>query len=80
MSVGGYHHHVGANMWESASGKPRTSDTAGLVRWEIVLPAAADVDALEARLGTQGVVTRRDADGTLVIHDPWQTELVIRSA
>ncbi len=78
MSVDGYHHHLGVNHWESAGGRPRSDDTAGLVRWEIVLPTDAVVTALAERLDAAGHPITTDATGTLAIPDPWGTELIIR--
>ena len=31
FSVDGYHHHLGTNCWQSASGQPRSEATAGLI-------------------------------------------------
>src|SRR6476469_8342476 len=46
MSAGGYHHHLGANTWESrGSGRP-PSGHATLEQVTIVLPQAADVARL----------------------------------
>lgn len=53
VSAGGYHHHVGLNIW--AAGAPRASeDDARLLYWEVVLPSRADADAAAARLTRAG--------------------------
>lgn len=80
MSVDGYHHHLGANCWESANGQPRSDDTGGLVEWEIVLPTTDDLVATARRLSAGGVTIDARADGSLDILDPWQTRLVLRTA
>ena len=41
LSAGGYHHHVGANTWESAGAPPAPPGTAALRQATIVLPDAA---------------------------------------
>ncbi len=46
LSAGGYHHHVGANTWESAGAPPAPAGTASLRHATIVLP---DADARDAR-------------------------------
>jgi catechol 2,3-dioxygenase len=79
MSVDGYHHHLGTNHWESAGGRRRDPATAGLIRWEIILPTATDVAALADRLEPAGVAVAVSGDA-LTIHDPWGTELVVRAA
>jgi catechol 2,3-dioxygenase len=38
LSAGGYHHHVGANTWESAGAEPAPPGTARLLRATIVVP------------------------------------------
>ena len=45
LSVGGYHHHVGANAWESRGGEPAPEDSARLLS---VHASVSDPDALEA--------------------------------
>jgi catechol 2,3-dioxygenase len=50
LSAGGYHHHIGANIWESAGASPSPAGTAALRHATIVLPSAADRDALLDRL------------------------------
>lgn len=80
MSVGGYHHHLGANSWETGGAPPRSDATAGLIEWEIVLPTVDDVAATAARLAAAGVTTGARSDGSFDIVDPWGTRLVFRSA
>ena len=66
MSVGGYHHHLGANIWGGRS-RPRGAGERllGLRHYTMLLPGA---DAV-ARLGeTLGVPV--DADGSIHVTDP----------
>ena len=51
LSAGGYHHHVGANVWESRGAPPAPPGTAGLRRFTIVVP---DRDELERVVGAAG--------------------------
>ena len=48
LAAGGYHHHLGANTWESAGASPPPPGTAGLRQATIVLP---DRDARDQVLG-----------------------------
>jgi catechol 2,3-dioxygenase len=41
LSAGGYHHHIGLNIWESAGGKPPPPGTTGLYHLAIVYPTRA---------------------------------------
>ena len=79
MSVDGYHHHLGANSWESAAAQPRSEDTAGLIEWEIILPTIDDIVATASRLSAAGITIDARADGSLDILDPWRTRLVLRT-
>lgn len=38
MAAGGYHHHLGANIWSSRGGAPAPYDAAGLVFFELAIP------------------------------------------
>jgi catechol 2,3-dioxygenase len=42
LSAGGYHHHVGANTWESAGAPPAPPDTARLMQVTIVVPGGRE--------------------------------------
>src|SRR5438067_173981 len=52
LSAGGYHHHIGANTWESAGASPPPSGSASLRHATIVLPSEQERDALLGRLGS----------------------------
>src|SRR3981189_3548375 len=55
LSVGGYHHHIGLNTWESEGGSPSPPGTTGLYHLAILYPPrAALADALR-RLIAAGV-------------------------
>jgi catechol 2,3-dioxygenase len=71
MSAGGYHHHIGANTWESRGAGQAPPGHATLERATIVLPTAADVDQLahEVSLLGQEPQPLDDVAGVLV-RDP----------
>jgi catechol 2,3-dioxygenase len=65
LSAGGYHHHVGTNIW--AAGSPAaTPDDARLLEWELVLPTAADVDAVAANATASGYGVGQDGTDRLL--------------
>jgi catechol 2,3-dioxygenase len=77
LSAGGYHHHLGTNIW--ARGAPNASDgDARLLEWEIVVPGRADVDAAATSLAASSHNVER-GDGKAVTSDPWGTQVRIRS-
>ena len=75
LSAGGYHHHIGANTWESAGGPPPPG-TAALRHATILLPGLEERDRLVARLEHADVAVRELHDLPLVA-DPSGNELVL---
>jgi catechol 2,3-dioxygenase len=51
LSAGGYHHHIGANTWETAGRPPAPETTARLERMTILLPSAEELDRVAGRAG-----------------------------
>lgn len=78
MSAGGYHHHLGTNIW-AAKSPPASDGDARMLEWEIVVPHSKDVDAVRASVDAAHVNVTRDANG-IVIHDPWGTPVRVRAA
>ena len=70
VSAGGYHHHLGFNIWRGQGAPPAPADTVGLREWTVVLPEEADVAAVRARLDAAGVAAE-DGPGGFVTADPW---------
>lgn len=78
MSAGGYHHHVAANVWASRGHGPAPEGGAGLRSFEALLPEAADLAALRARLAARGVPAEATADGVRTT-DPSGVAIVFRA-
>jgi catechol 2,3-dioxygenase len=53
LSAGGYHHHLGANTWESAGQGQAPPGHATLRRFTVVLPSEAERDEVAGRLAAQ---------------------------
>jgi catechol 2,3-dioxygenase len=69
LSAGGYHHHLGANTWESSGAAPAPVGTASLRHATIVLPDAAERDRVVARVEAAGQYIA-DAGGAPLVRDP----------
>jgi catechol 2,3-dioxygenase len=69
LSAGGYHHHFGANTWESAGAGQPPAGAAALRQATIVLPSEVERDRLVARSADAGYEPHALDDGALV-HDP----------
>ncbi|HEY7472404.1 MAG TPA: VOC family protein [Gemmatimonadota bacterium] len=74
VSAGGYHHHIGLNVWESRGGPPPAPGTTGLYHLAILYPTrAALADALR-RLTDAGIPLEGASDHgvseALYLRDP----------
>jgi catechol 2,3-dioxygenase len=79
LAAGGYHHHIGANTWESAGAPPAPPGTAALRRATIVLPDDTELARVRARLEAEGHEPRDTPDGTAV-RDPSGNPLLLAVA
>jgi catechol 2,3-dioxygenase len=79
LSAGGYHHHIGANTWESAGAPPPPEGFAALRHLTIVLPDAAERDRALERLEHAGHEPEESDDGPRV-RDPSGNALVLAVA
>jgi catechol 2,3-dioxygenase len=74
LSAGGYHHHVGLNIWESAGGPPPPPGTTGLFHFAILYPTRAALAKALKRLVEKGVQLTGAADHgvseALYLNDP----------
>lgn len=73
ISAGGYHHHIGLNIWHSAGKSAAPEGTAGLRHFTITLPnqeARADV---VGRLDAADIAYTEEDD--VVVRDPWGTTI-----
>ncbi|MGB7768811.1 MAG: VOC family protein [Verrucomicrobiia bacterium] len=55
LSAGGYHHHIGLNIWESAGGPPPPPGTTGLYHLAIVYPTRASLADALRRVRAAGI-------------------------
>jgi catechol 2,3-dioxygenase len=79
LSAGGYHHHVGANIWESSGAPPAPPGTAALRQATIVLPDEAERDRVAARAEAAGAPVER-RDGGVLVRDPSGNALFLETA
>jgi catechol 2,3-dioxygenase len=68
-SAGGYHHHVGLNVWVAKS-PPANASESRLLFWELCVPSAIDVQHATESMFRAGYHPERRADGVL-FRDPW---------
>lgn len=74
LSAGGYHHHLGVNIWAGRGAPPPPSDAAGLIAFALRVPDRETWQALVDRLSEAGrrvAPTRMDGGGMAsLVHDP----------
>jgi len=78
LSAGGYHHHVGANVWESRGASPAPPGTATLKQATIMLPDAAERDRVAGRVADAGQEPEAREEG-LLVRDPSGNSLLLAS-
>ncbi len=76
LSAGGYHHHVGANTWESGGADPAPPGSATLRYATVILPDEAERDRVAARVADGGQEPERREDG-LLVRDPSGNALLL---
>ncbi|MGH8104192.1 MAG: VOC family protein [bacterium] len=74
MSAGGYHHHIGVNIWARAGAPPPPPDAVGLLAFALVIPEEGTWRAIQARLKEAGFALegRREYGfaQNVLVHDP----------
>jgi catechol 2,3-dioxygenase len=76
LSAGGYHHHVGANTWESRGASPAPPGSATLRHATIVVPDAAELDRVAGRVANEGQ-DPEPREGGVLVRDPSQNALLL---
>ncbi len=77
VSAGGYHHHLGLNIWAGRGAPPPPEDAAQLVQFEILFPDEQAINQVVRRLSsTDQVISQVDSGWT--VHDPSQNSIHLR--
>jgi catechol 2,3-dioxygenase len=74
FSAGGYHHHLGVNVWAGVGAPPPPADAVGLRSFGLRLPAGQAWHSLRERLDGAGLEVEDLPDGAdvtgMLVHDP----------
>jgi catechol 2,3-dioxygenase len=76
LSAGGYHHHLGTNVW--APGPAPGTDHARLLAWELIVPSHDDVLSGARSLCDAGY-TFDETERGLAVADPWGSAVHLRA-
>ena len=63
ISAGGYHHHIGLNIWAGQDAPPPLPDAARLESFQICLPNQTALDRVLARVREQGLAVQESPSG-----------------
>jgi catechol 2,3-dioxygenase len=78
VSAGGYHHHIGLNVWESAGAPPPPPGSAGLRDFSVILPDEMELERVIERVRSAGLQAEEQDHGYLV-RDPAQNGVLLSS-
>jgi catechol 2,3-dioxygenase len=78
VSAGGYHHHLGFNVWLGSDVEPPPPRTAGLREWTVLLPSREDIAVVRARVAAAGLGMQAHPQGGFLVRDPWETAVAFR--
>ena len=69
VAAGGYHHHIGYNLWRGAGIPPRPADASGIDYLTVVLPDDTAREQVIARVEAAGLDMSAHPEGVL-LRDP----------
>jgi catechol 2,3-dioxygenase len=75
VSAGGYHHHLGFNVWRGEGVPPVPEGTVGLRHWTVVLEDPKEVDMVRGRVEAAGIEAK-EAECGFLARDPWGIAVV----
>ena len=79
VSAGGYHHHLGFDVWRGEGVAAAPGHTVGLRHWTVRLHNPAQVAEVRERAEAAGIAVERDGDA-FTVRDPWEIALRVESA
>lgn len=74
VSAGGYHHHMGLNIWAGEGAPPAPEHAAGLDYFELIVPDQNELNAIVARLEAAGYGVQ-ERDGAKYVADPFRIQI-----
>lgn len=71
LGAGGYHHHLGTNVWAGPNAAPPAPHDAQMLEWSLLLPSQEDVARLANHLEATGHPASRPHPAECLTQDPW---------
>ncbi len=79
ISAGGYHHHIGLNIWNSRGGSRPAQGALGLRHYEVLLPDADALSTVLARVSDARLPVET-VHGASLVRDPSGNGVLLRTA
>lgn len=79
VAAGGYHHHIGMNVWAGKGVPQPLESSVGLQRFVIELPDTGSLQALSARVQQSGFGVREATGSAIYVRDPDGIEIEFRA-
>ena len=76
ISAGGYHHHLGLNIWNGQGAPPPPQGAIGLRYYSIVLPDVHELETVAGRVQEAGI-TAEEMDEGFMLRDPSQNGVLL---
>jgi catechol 2,3-dioxygenase len=76
LAAGGYHHHVGANTWESRGAAPAPTGSATLRHATVLVPGREELERVAARVADAGQ-DPEPVEGGVLVRDPSANALLL---
>lgn len=76
ISAGGYHHHLGLNIWNGEGAPPPPEGAIGLRYYSIVLPDVHELETVAGRVQEAGI-TAEEMDEGFMLRDPSQNGVLL---
>ncbi len=78
ISAGGYHHHIGMNIWHSQGAAPAPVTRAGLQSYVIAIPTLEALQEVKARLVANNIAFTEEQPDLIRVNDPWSNTILLK--
>ncbi len=69
LAAGGYHHHIGANVWSTRNGTPPPGNSIGLISYTINVSEEKYLAETEKKLEAEGLIIEKNDKNSLLVKD-----------
>ncbi len=77
LSAGGYHHHIGVNVWSSRNGSPPPDNSLGLMSFTIIIPDENYLNLISESANSLGIENGKSSDGKVILRDFDNNKIIV---